>query len=75
MKNGYYRYVWGNNPKRANMKGRICYLVATGKMGSALVDFIDTTPWTREIVSRRALRWHSRLHPNCRRYEDGEYLP
>jgi hypothetical protein len=48
-----YRYAWGNNPKRATMKGRLCKIIATGKMGSALVEFENGQ---REITSKRALR-------------------
>lgn len=49
----YYKYAWGNNPKRATMKGRMCHIVATGKMGSVLIEFENGQ---REISSRRALR-------------------
>jgi len=49
-----YRYAWGNNPKRAKMKGRICTLLASGKMGSVAIEFIDNGQ--KEITSRRALR-------------------
>ena len=48
-----YKYCWGNNPKRAAMKGRMCRIIATGKMGSALIEFDNGQ---REISSRRALR-------------------
>jgi hypothetical protein len=48
-----YRYAWGNNPKRAKMKNRVCRLLAVGKMGSALIEFADGQ---KEITSRRALR-------------------
>jgi hypothetical protein len=49
-----YRYVWGNNPKRATLKGRQCRLLARGTLNSALVEFTDTGQ--REIISRNALR-------------------
>ena len=49
-----YRYAWGNNAKRATLKGRLCHLLATGALGSVLVQFLDTGQ--REITSRRALR-------------------
>lgn len=49
-----YRFCWGNNAKRATLKGRRCVLESSGRMGSALVRFIDTGQ--REVVSRRALR-------------------
>jgi len=49
-----YKYAWGNNPKRLEMKGRECILIASGKMGSVQIGFIDNGQ--REITSRRALR-------------------
>lgn len=49
-----YRYAWGNNPKRAGMKGRTCVIEAAGAMGSALIRFLDDGQ--REVTSRRALR-------------------
>jgi len=49
----YYKYFWGNNPKRATMKGRVCRIIATGKMGSVLIEFENGQ---REISSRRAIR-------------------
>jgi hypothetical protein len=48
-----YRYSWGNNPKRATLKGRLCRILAAGKKNSVMVEFEDGQ---REIVSRRALR-------------------
>ena len=50
----HYRFSWGNNPKRATLKGRMCRIIATGKMRSCLVEFLDDGQ--REIVSRWALR-------------------
>ena len=49
-----YRFTWGNNKKRLSLKGRKCWIVATGRMRSTLVEFVDTGQ--REIVSRWALR-------------------
>lgn len=53
-----YRYSWG--PRWPNIlgggfnrKGRICKLIARGKMNSALVEFEDGF---RAIISRNALR-------------------
>ncbi len=46
-------YAWGNNSRRADLKGRACRIVATGRMGSALVEFADGE---RVITSRRAVR-------------------
>lgn len=48
-----YRYTWGNNAKRASMKGRLCRVVARGRMNSALVEFGNGQ---REVISRNALR-------------------
>ena len=48
-----YIYVWGNNPKRASLKGRKCRVLMRGKKNSALVEFENGQ---REIVSRNALR-------------------
>lgn len=49
-----YVFAWGNNPKRATLKGRQCRKLAVGKMRSCLVEFSDNRQ--REIVSVRALR-------------------
>jgi hypothetical protein len=49
-----YTYAWGNNPKRKTLKGRTCIVLASGKMGSVMVEFTDNGQ--REVVSRRALR-------------------
>ena len=49
-----YRYAWGNNPKRLRMKGHECIIIASGKMNSVLVEFVEDGK--REIISRRALR-------------------
>jgi hypothetical protein len=53
-----YRYAWGNNSKRATLKGRTCRVLHRLSMGSAQVEFADNGQ--REIVSRRALRKHAR---------------
>ena len=49
-----YTYAWGNNAKRATMKGRKCVLLAVGNLGSCWIRFLDNGQ--EEIVSRRALR-------------------
>lgn len=49
----WYVFAWGNNPKRKTLKGRRCRIVASGKMGSCLVEFENGQ---QEVVSRRALR-------------------
>lgn len=46
-------YHWGNNPKRAELKGRRCRILATGALGSALVQFENGE---KVNTSRRALR-------------------
>ena len=35
-------YRWGNNARRAELKGRECVIVAQGRMGSVLLRFLDT---------------------------------
>ena len=55
-----HRYVWGNNPVRAKLKGQRCYIVGRSGYGaprSCLVEFEDGS-WN--VVSPRALR---RLEP------------
>ena len=49
-----YRYAWGNNEKRATLKGRLCRVVARGRMNSILVEFVDNGQ--REVTSRNAVR-------------------
>jgi hypothetical protein len=49
-----YLYSWGNNLKRATMKGRRCVLLGAMALGSAYIQFIDNGQ--REVTSRRALR-------------------
>ena len=49
-----YTYQWGNNPKRATMKGRVCEVLGRGKMNSCLVRFVDNGQ--EEVISRNALR-------------------
>lgn len=46
-------YAWGNNEKRATLKGRPCRVLARGAMRSVMIEFADGQ---REIVSIRALR-------------------
>ena len=47
-------YAWGNNPRRAELKGRRCVVEARGRMGTVLVRFLDTGE--RVTTSYRALR-------------------
>lgn len=49
-----YVYIWGNNVRRARLKGRVCRIVASGRMNTVLVEFTDTGE--RVTTSRRALR-------------------
>ena len=49
-----YRYCWGNNPKRAILKDRICVILHSMVANSVLVQFIDNG--AKEVISRRALR-------------------
>jgi hypothetical protein len=49
-----YVYVWGNNERRAGLKGRRCVVEARGAMGTVLVRFLDTGE--RVTTSSRALR-------------------
>lgn len=48
-----YLYAWRNNPKRATLYGRLCKVLARGRMNSALVEFENGQ---REVISRNALR-------------------
>ena len=47
-------YAWGNNERRAALKGRKCVVEATGRMNTVLVRFVDTGE--RVTTSRRAIR-------------------
>lgn len=49
-----YVYRWGNNEKRATMKGRICRVLGRGQMNSCLIEFVDNGQC--EVTSRNALR-------------------
>ena len=47
-------YSWGNNPRRAQLKGRLCLVLAIGRMKNVLLLFPDTG---EKVVSDiRALR-------------------
>ena len=48
-----YKYNWGNNEKRATMKGRGCDVLARGKKNSICIEFENGQ---REIVSRYSIR-------------------
>lgn len=54
MRDETYRYAWGNNSKRATMKGRECRILATMRANSVVIEFLDTGQ--QEVTSRRALR-------------------
>ena len=49
-----YTYARRNNPRRAELFGRRCRVVATGRMATVLVEFADNRE--RVTTSRRALR-------------------
>ena len=49
-----YVFGWGNNARRAELKGRRCVIEAVGTMRTVLVRFVDTGE--RVTTSRRALR-------------------
>lgn len=50
-----YVYRWGNNEKRATLKGRLCRVVVRSKrFNSCEVEFLDNGQ--REIISRNALK-------------------
>ena len=57
-----YKYHWGNNPVRRQLKGRACEVLASGRMGSILISMADTGE--RVITSRRAVR---RVPDTCQR--------
>jgi hypothetical protein len=46
-------YAWRNNERRAELCGRRCRIVATGAMGTVLIEFENGE---RVTTSRRALR-------------------
>lgn len=47
-------FAWGNNERRAQLKGRACMVLASGALGSVLVQFLDTSE--KVVTSWRALR-------------------
>ena len=47
-------FVWGNNSRRAELKGRRCVVLARGTMNTILVQFLDTGE--KVTTSRRAVR-------------------
>ena len=48
-----YIFTWGNNPKRATMKGRKCRITARGGRNSIRIEFEDGQ---REIVSGTSIQ-------------------
>jgi len=54
MSEQLYEYRWGNNEKRATMKGRACRVLSRGKKNSCMIEFIDNGQ--QECVSRNSLR-------------------
>lgn len=51
-----YVFMWGNNPKRAALKGRLCVVEAYGAKNTVLVRFLDTGE--KVTTSRHAVRVH-----------------
>ena len=49
-----YTYYWDNNPKRKTMKGRLCFVVARGKMNTIMIEFLDNGE--QVTVSRYSIR-------------------
>jgi hypothetical protein len=49
-----YEYAWGNNERRAELKGRRCVVEARGRLNTVLIRFLDTNE--RVTTSRHALR-------------------
>jgi hypothetical protein len=49
-----YTYAWGNNERRLELKGRVCRIIAKGRMNTVLVEFIDNNE--KVTTSIRALR-------------------
>jgi hypothetical protein len=48
-----YVFAWRNNPRRAALHGRRCRILASGSLGTVLVEFENGE---RVTTSRRALR-------------------
>lgn len=59
-----YLYAWGNNERRAALKGRRCVIEARGALGTVLVRFLDTGE--RVTTSSRALRRELVSHDGTR---------
>lgn len=53
-----YIYTWGNNSKRLELKGQVCFILKRLSMNSALVVFGNGQ---REVISRNALRKYENL--------------
>ena len=49
-----YTFVWANNARRAELCGRRCRVLARGRMGTVLIEFVDTGE--RVTTSHRAIR-------------------
>lgn len=48
-----YIFRWGNNPMRAKYKGKRCKKLASGRIGSVLIEFEDGH---KMVTSRRAIQ-------------------
>lgn len=49
----FFIYNWGNNLKRIEYKGRICKVIARGRMNSVLIEFENGE---RTVTSNYALK-------------------
>ena len=49
-----YTYAWGNNTKRATLKGRVCRVLARLRKNSIVIEFVDNGQ--QEVVSRNSIR-------------------
>lgn len=49
-----YVYAWGNNERRAQLRGRRCVIIARGSMRTVLLRFLDTGE--QVTTSARAVR-------------------
>ncbi len=49
-----YVYAWGDNQRRAELKGRECRLVCAGTKNSVLIEMADTGE--RVVTSRYSIR-------------------
>lgn len=66
-------FVWGNDPRRAELYGRLCRVLATGtSRNSVLVEFRNGE---RVVASRRSLRRKSRYEGKIRDEPEDRPVP